>query len=127
MDEPRKKRSTKRRARALTAWCPVNFQAAVPLPDFGKLGEFQFVCYPPGQRTTVRTRRKSKRNHPLVAAIEKQLRRGHRPPATIRWKQFFDVIRNDCDAWIDRKRVEPKRGFSDDSIERVARELMKSS
>jgi hypothetical protein len=124
MDEPRKKRSTKR---CVLAADPLNIQLAGPLPDFGKLPGLQFV-YDPRQLTTVTTGRKSKRNHPLVAAIEKRLRLGGRPPAMMRWKQFCDVIRDDCDAWIGvPKRGEPKRGFSDDSIERVAREIMKSS
>ena len=72
--------------------------------------------------------RKLKRGRLLVAAIEKHLARGQRAPDDVPWKQFCDDIRDDCGAWIgDRKHRKTKRGFSDDTTERVARRLMKTS
>jgi hypothetical protein len=119
MDEPRKKRSTKRHVLAAD---PRNNQIVGqivgPPPDFGKMMLGQQVT--PG--------RKLKRGRLLVAAIKKRLARGQRAPDDVPWKQFCDDIRDDCGAWIgDRKHQRTKRGFSDDTIERVARELMKSS
>jgi hypothetical protein len=93
MDEPRKKRSTKRHVLAAD---PRNNQIVGqivgPPPDFGKMMLGQQVT--PG--------RKLKRGRLLVAAIKKRLARGQRAPDDV-------------------------RGFSDYTIERVARELMKSS
>jgi hypothetical protein len=118
MDEPRKKRST--------AADPLNSQTAVPLPDFGEMMGSQWANPALGQLVT--PGRKLKRGRLLVAAIEKHLARGQRAPDDVPWKQFCDDIRDDCGAWIgDRKHRKTKRGFSDDTIERVARRLMKTS
>jgi hypothetical protein len=120
MDEPRKKRSTKRYVLAAD---PLN-QIAVPLPDFGEMNQLAYDALD----QLVTPGRKLKRSRLLVAAIEKLLARGQRAPDDVPWKQFCDDIRDDCGAWIgDRKHRKTKRGFSDDTIERVARKLMKSS
>jgi hypothetical protein len=132
MAEPRKKRSTRRCVLAADPSHQIAAFFNLPedvlanqlvgrLPDFGEMDAL-------GQIVAVTTRRKSKRSRLLVAAIEKRLAHGQRPPDDVLWKQFCDDIRDDCGAWRgDRKHRTPKRGFSDDTIERVARELMKSS
>ena len=61
------------------------------------------------------------------AAIKTRLVKGDRPGSTGPWKKFYEAISTDCDAFKgDPKNQKYKRGFSDDTIEVVTRELMKS-
>jgi hypothetical protein len=59
-------------------------------------------------------------------AIKNRLDNGERPGETVEWKKFSAQIRKDCDAFIgDPKYEKHKRGFTDDRITRVTRNLMK--
>ena len=40
------------------------------------------------------------------------------PGSTIQWKQFCDLVRDDCSEWIDRTKGVPRRGFSNKTIQR---------
>ena len=69
---------------------------------------------------------RSNDDRPLIAAIRTRLNRGDRPGSTVKWDKFCQDIRKDCDAFIGNpKNEEFKRGFSDDTIKRVAREEMR--
>jgi hypothetical protein len=56
---------------------------------------------------------------PRDAAIVKRLKAGNRPGKNIQWKVFDEVIRNDCN------KPATERGFSDETIENVTRELLR--
>jgi hypothetical protein len=64
------------------------------------------------------------------AAIKRRLVSGARPGVTVPWNRFCHAVRMECDAFIgdpkDPKGEKYKRGFTDDTIEDVTRELMKS-
>jgi hypothetical protein len=62
------------------------------------------------------------------AAIKRRLLdNGDRPPSNVTWPRFCQAVRVEGDGFIgDRKDEKYKRGFSDDTIEDVTRELMKS-
>ena len=51
--------------------------------------------------------------------IKKRLQNGDVPGSTIKWKQFCDELRNECDGWTDVKKAKPKRGYGDKSIQRI--------
>ena len=60
------------------------------------------------------------------AAIKKRLDNGERPGSHVHWNTFCHNIRLDCRAFVgDPKDEKYKRGFTDDTIEEVTRELMK--
>jgi hypothetical protein len=59
---------------------------------------------------------------PRDVVIRKLLKAGHRPPGTIPWKSFFDLVRDDGGGWI--KRDELAHGFSMKQIQRATRRLM---
>jgi hypothetical protein len=56
---------------------------------------------------------------PRDAEIIKQLRKGLRPGETISWKEFCELIRKACNSGPS------KRGFSDETIENVARKILR--
>ena len=59
------------------------------------------------------------------AAI-RDLLKGARPGSTVTWPKFCHAVRVKGDGFIgDPKNDKHKRGFSDDTIEEVTRELMK--
>jgi hypothetical protein len=61
------------------------------------------------------------------AAIQKRFDQGDRPPSNVTWPKFCHAVRVEGDGFIgDPKNEKYKRGFTDDTIEEVARELMKS-
>jgi hypothetical protein len=61
-------------------------------------------------------------------AIKDRLASGEHPGSNTSWQKFYDSIRDDCEAWVgDRKHGEFKRGFSNDHIKDIARELMKQT
>jgi len=61
------------------------------------------------------------------AAIQNRLDKGERPGSTVTWMKFCDSIRTDCGAVVvDVKKRKFERGFSDERIKHVTRQLMKS-
>src|SRR5262249_34859060 len=61
------------------------------------------------------------------AAIQNRLDNGDRPPSNVTWPKFCQVVRAEGDGFIGNPKKEKyKRGFTDDTIEDVTRELMKS-
>jgi hypothetical protein len=72
-----------------------------------------------------RSRKPSSAQAARDAAIKTRLVKGDLPGSTVGWKEFYRDIRTDCDA-VNPKNRKPKRGFSDDAIKRVTRELMES-
>jgi hypothetical protein len=61
------------------------------------------------------------------AAIKRLLDNGDRPPSNVTWPRFCQTVRVEGDGFIgDPKNEKYKRGFTDDTIEDVTRELMKS-
>jgi hypothetical protein len=79
------------------------------------------------RRTTTKSRHRPITDDALGAAIKNRLGNGERPGDTVPWDTFCHTIRTDCDAFIDGDSTGTKfrRGFSDDTIWRRARDLMK--
>jgi hypothetical protein len=59
----------------------------------------------------------------LAVAVKKRLDAGAQPGRTVQWTTFCGAVRDDCNGWIDRKQGTAKRGYSDKTIERIAKEV----
>jgi hypothetical protein len=59
-------------------------------------------------------------NRPRDVAIRKRLTAGQRPPHSISWKEFCNVVRDDADGWIGDKLA---LGFSQKQIERAVKDI----
>jgi hypothetical protein len=82
--------------------------------------------FTPSKRRPTKTTKQT--DSPLATAINNRLDKGERPGdgGTVTWNQFCHDIRIDCGAFVgDPKHNKFKRGFSDDTIKRVARDLMR--
>jgi hypothetical protein len=55
-------------------------------------------------------------------AIAELLQGGDRPPHTISWTAFCDLVRDRADGWKSKRHGEYKRGFSNRVIERLVRQ-----
>jgi hypothetical protein len=61
----------------------------------------------------------------LTATVTKRLDAGDQPGSTVRWTEFCDAVRDECDGWKDRKKGLPKRGYSNKTIERIVKRRLR--
>jgi hypothetical protein len=59
----------------------------------------------------------------ILAALKRRLRDEGDPTDTGGWDRFYVAIRDDCDAWLDRKKGKHKRGFGERNIKLLTEPL----